>query len=388
MKVKDSAYKLSVITRSKDWRFSLVSFIVGCVYLWIYFFKVPFNFNGFQLFSMVLVTTFGFASLGYFINDYFDRETDKIAGKSNRLSSVSPLQQILLLIASLAISFLPWFFLPTDKISWLLILLELAFFLLYSLPFPRLKGIPFISGIIDSCYAYVIFFLLIFHTYALHSHQTFQPFVIFFGLGIFFIGFRNITIHHLNDITNDMRSGIVTLPQKIGIPKTDFLIKILLFLEIILVLYSSFLIANEHHYFFCWLILYVLILAIKLYQTVLLSNSIEKFRHLTDVAYQLWFPLITLILTFTTDWRWVFIFPLHVIVLVPSHHLRKLKEWILFAFEKIKIHFVYPSRLYLSRGINYSIYYSFRLFGIDLKKEKKSAWEYFKRYFEETKIKF
>jgi 4-hydroxybenzoate polyprenyltransferase len=337
-----------------------------------------------------MLTTLGFASMGYFINDFFDKKADKIAGKINYLSLQKSGIQLLLFMTSLLIAFFPWIWLPSNNISWFLIAIELMFFLLYSLPFPRLKNVPYLSGIIDSSYAYVIPLLLVFHTCSLYAQQAFAPFIVFFAIGVFFIGFRNITIHHVNDISKDLLSGTVTLPQKIGSAKTNSLILVLLLFEIVLIFISSFLIAKDHPFFFCWLLFYCSFVAIRFIKVrssfELSSPFIDKVRHLTDVSYQVWFPLITLLLATTVDWRWILLSPFHVILLIPSYHLKNVIEWMLLVWDKFKTYFFFPAKHFISHIINYSIFYFFLLFGVNLRKEKKSAWRYLKSLFDDFRI--
>ena len=110
-------HRLSTITRARDWRLSFVPFIMGCVYLWLWGFGLPFTIEIIWLTFLSLVTTVGFASLGYFINEFFDKESDARAGKINKLAHLSPGIQIFIFSLVLALTLLPWIWLPSTKIT-------------------------------------------------------------------------------------------------------------------------------------------------------------------------------------------------------------------------------------------------------------------------------
>ena len=387
MKIKDSIQKISFITRSSDWRLSFFPFIIGCVYLWLSVFKIGFNLQTLILFFISLVTTVGFASLGYFINEYFDKESDRASGKINKLSLLTTPKQLLLFILLSAITFVPWFWLPTNKISWLLISCEIALFLLYSLPFPRFKTNYVVSGFIDSLYAYVIPLLLAYYTYKIYSGGSLEPFIYALGFATFFIGFRNITIHHVNDIFKDRLSGNNTLPQKIGVKKTSILITVLLFYEAIFFVLFSYLSICNNWLFVFWILFYLMFIFIKLYQlnfNIRINYvAVEPIRHLTDKAYQIAFPFFNLIILIIWDWGWLILLPIHILILTPVSVLKPILFFVKWLQVKLRlIFFVYIKntlRKCLSMSINYPIYYLFLIAGVNLKKENMSAIEYFKK---------
>lgn len=339
-------------------------FIIGCAYLWILFFKIQLTWQSALLLFLLACTVSGFAILGYFINDFFDSETDRRAAKVNYISRLTPAQQALLLVAALALSLLPWLWLPTDGASWGLLALELFLFLSYSLPVPRIKNIPVLSGLIDAWYAYVNFLLLIYHTYCLYTGRAEQPFIIYFAVGAFFIGFRNILIHQINDIDKDRLSATVTLPQKLGLPNTNILLMVLLCTEIVFMLIAGVLIARIKPVFYVWPIFYAVYIVVRFAQIQKAEAPLrfKQLRHITDMAYQVWFPLLMLLISLKTDWRWSFLIPLHLALLIPSSYLRNFAN-------------------HVGVPVNYTIYYLFLLFGVNLKTEKSSAFGYIRRRF-------
>lgn len=366
-------------------------FIIGCVYLWFFVFEISLNFQSVTLFLLSLLTTFGFAALGYFINEYFDIAEDARAGKANKLALVSPTFKILLLFTFLFATFTPWLWLPADDTTGLLIAIEAGLFILYSVPPIRLKRIPVVSGIADACYAYLVPTILAYHTYLLFSGKTmsnsWHVSLLLFFLTVFFAGFRNIVIHQVNDVFNDTRSGLVTLPIWAGVKKTNTIIAICVLVEVLGMIAFSIVAALQFSSFLIWLAIYICVILFKLYhgpaeQRAFRYLSInETARHFTDLFYQYLFPLFTLALLLQTDGRWIAMVLLHFLLLVPALFYKKLKFpfWLMqknvvaFAY-LLNHHTIIPIRV----AGNYVLFYSFLVLGVNLRESKVSAWQYIK----------
>jgi 4-hydroxybenzoate polyprenyltransferase len=357
--------QLGTVTRFKDWRLSFVPVVIGVVYFWLYWFEIKLDRYSAVLFVLSLLTTIGFACFGYFINEFFDKSSDQKAGKINKLSLISPGFQLSIFLGSLAIMLTPWFWLPSDRITWVLIGTEILLFLLYSLPFPRLKRFAFISGIIDSAYAYVIPMILSCYTYQLFSQKQIPDFFLLMTLGFFIIGYRNILIHQVNDIFKDMRAGIVTLPQKLGTIKTSWIILVLLISELgILISFLSITAFTSQLILLCLAGYFVFLT----YRIIRLRNiksirfiSIHPIRHLTDPFLQFWFPWIILGILISFHWHWIILIPIQIMLIISKSLIQKVAQQLRWC------------RRMLSLFVNYSIYYFFKIFGVDLIKENKSA---------------
>lgn len=367
-------------TRLRDWRFSFVPFIIGCVYLWLWWFRVPFSAHSVWLLLLSLLTTAGFAALGYLINEWFDRADDARAGKLNKLAYLPPHITALLFAAALLLTFLPWLYLPSNLVSWLLIAAELSCFLLYSLPFPRLKRIPLISNVIDACYAYVIPVALSFYTFRLASAnpQRYDVWLISgMALLVFVVGIRNILIHQVDDVFRDQRSGITTLPMWLGPARTAMEIALLIAFESGILFLGAIALAWVHPLFLLALLFFAAGVIINLrniqapFQFQYLS--ITPYRHITDLSYQFFIPLFALLLLCIQNHWWLLVVPLHLALTMPA------KIYLPVKFTAIRVisvtpHYMqqyvkYPATLL----VNYSIYYTFRLFGVDLIKRRQSA---------------
>ena len=140
--------KVLSATRISDWRLSFVPFIIGCVYFWASLLHLDFSFFHFLIFCLSICTSFGFAALGYFINEFFDKKHDAQAGKINKLAILTWPKQLFLFLLILVLCFAPWLVLPTSRFSIILITIEILCFLLYSLPFIRLKNTYYFAGIL------------------------------------------------------------------------------------------------------------------------------------------------------------------------------------------------------------------------------------------------
>lgn len=357
-------------------------FIIGCVYLWLWWLAIPFAWHSVVLVVASLITTAGFASLGYLINELFDIKDDLKAGKTNKLALMPRVYTVLLFVVSLLFTFLPWLYLPVNSISVVLIVLELSAFVLYSLPFPRLKKVPLVSNLLDAGYAYLFPLLLSFHTFRIYTGTyTAHDYLLlgFMSLLVLLIGLRNILIHQVDDVFSDKLSGIVTLPMWLGVRSTNYFMLSLLLLELLLLSAWLCWMCVLHPVFLFVFVVYSLAVLVKYYllkKNINLSYfSITPIRHLTDLAHQIFFPLATLLLLILANFKWALILPVHLMVLIPAYVMLLLWGYMRLVFYFIRHNFqeyiIYPSTLV----VNYSIYYCFLFFKVDLKKENRTAWQ-------------
>lgn len=376
MKLLNTISKLSLLTRAKDWRFSFVPFVMGCVYLWLVWFDVHFSMDSVVLVGLSLLTTFGFAAFGYFINEYFDREVDKKAGKINKMELLKPAYRLILFLVILAVVFLPWLGLPADRFSYILIALEVSLFILYSLPLLRFKERPWVAGIVDASYAYVVPLWLSFHTYALYSGKLGIPlFLPFFLSAVFLVGYRNIAIHQVDDLFKDMRAGVRTLPHVLGPVYTNHLMRWMMVGELLLFLLAFLFLGFTIPSFWLWVPFFPLLVIYRLLRMEgnLFSSyfCIEAVRHAPDVMYLILLPLFSLLLLSISDPYWTLLLLLHLLVLVPNNLL-------VWAYVNVVKLTAFGVRYTMGYVVNHTIYYLFRMFGVDLVKEQKSAFGYVK----------
>jgi 4-hydroxybenzoate polyprenyltransferase len=385
----DNIKRVISLTRAKDWRLSFIPLIFGNLYLWLILFKISFDFKILLILFLSLTTSFGFAAMGYFINEFFDKKDDMIAGKINKLQLLNFNKQIILFASILLITFIPWVYIPNNGISIALILLQIVFFIIYAAPPFRLKNNCYFSGFIDSMYAYTIPLLLSYYTFFLVSgNSSFSwDIILTYSLLLFITGYRNITIHYINDIFKDKRVGLITLPRHIGIKRTDILLKICLILEAILLFIFILLIGHKQNITYLLIFPFGYIVYKGLNQYFTLKNKIiitDSIRHLPDNFFQYFFPISILVLLIFYNSFWIVFLPIHLFLFVPFFRYQPIISlWNRIHFKHyyyyIYHHYIQYVRMVLSWILNYSIYFLFLIIGVDLKKRNISAITYIKQ---------
>ena len=378
---------LATVTRTKAWRLSFIPHIFGNLYLWIILLQIGFSAGAFLLLFFSLLTSFGFAALGYFINEFFDQASDARAGKSNKLHALSSSRKSALLFLLLTLTFVPWLYLPATIVSAGLIALQLSLFLVYAAPPLRLKKNAYLSGITDALYAYVIPLVLSYYTYYLASGSNI--FHVYFIIGycvlLFVAGYRNIIIHYVNDLAEDERSGLITLPNRLGAARTNKLIKMLMFAELV---FACSVIFTLSQYNVLFLVLYLPVLYL-VYRSVRTKKKQEdtilaaqQNHHLPDLFYQFYAPAFILLILISVDGRWGILIPFHLVLFIPFFRFHPVLSW----WQRINFRLYFIALRYvLSWMVNYTIFFVFLLAGVNLKKRNTSAIAYLKDRFSGNK---
>jgi len=376
--------RLATLTRAGDWRTTLVPFVLGCVYQWLWWFGIAPGVASVRLVVLSLVTTVGFAAFGYVLNEWCDIADDARAAKPNRLAFVPPWQRATVLFAALLLALTPWAWLPSNALSWVLISAQFGCFLVYSMPFPRLKLTPPLAVLLDAAYAYVLPLWLSFHTYALFAREGYATWVFPLLGAAAVIGVRGILLHQVDDVMNDARSGILTLPRVLGPSATSWAVLVLLLVEVMLftLFLSTMVMRSDRSLAVVLPLLYLGHVGVGLWKgragLSMRFLSIIPQRHLTDQFYQSSFPLAVLALLVFQHPLWCGIVPLHLLLLVSRE---KLGQWRTVTLQMAVSMYYGVFRRTLNASINYSIYMLFLLFGVNLKVEKTSALGYLRGRF-------
>lgn len=381
MQLSTPKYKnILLATRANDWRFSFIPQIFGNLYLWLLLFKIEFSIRALSLLLLSLITSFGFAALGYFINEYFDQDDDTNAGKINKLKFITKSHQIMLFSVIAFATFIPWLILPFNKISGGLVITQIVLFILYASPPFRFKKNSYLSGVLDALYAYIIPLLLSYYTYYLYSGSASInfPFIICYGALLFIAGYRNIIIHYVNDIFKDKKSGLITMPRTIGVNNTNNLLIILLLIELVLLLTTVIVVSNE--IISLWILLLpILFLVYKaISQAKKLPDNIivnKPIRHAPDLYYQVYAPAIILAVLTWYNFKWALLVPIHIALFIPLYRLHPFISW----FKRInfKLYYIWTKQI-ISWVVNYTLFFMFILIGVNLKKRQLSALGYIK----------
>jgi 4-hydroxybenzoate polyprenyltransferase len=163
------------------------------------------------------IATFGLAAFGYLLNDFGDRESDRLSAVPNAVLSAGTRRTVAGLIVLAGLAVLPWFWLPTDGLVITLLGLEVGLFVAYVLPPMRLK-VRGIAGIVtDALYGYVIPLVVAMLVFANVADRRISPVSSLFLVSwSCVLGVRQILSHQLIDAGRDERAGISTFALSRG----------------------------------------------------------------------------------------------------------------------------------------------------------------------------
>jgi 4-hydroxybenzoate polyprenyltransferase len=342
------------------WRFK-VPFLLG-----IYFWQLPFGSLSIANFwlhaGLLIVWMFGAAGFGYFINDCFDIEQDAAAGKPNSSGSFSLTNRWFVSLGLLALAILPWYWLPFNWVSVVLVALHLLTFLLYSIPPVRFKERYYLGALTDALYSYFLPVCLVAHTAWLISgiEPSLWQVVALLAWAMA-AGLRNIIQHHIIDRRKDRISNTANIINRFGL---RFNVNLLRWLFIPLeVLFFALAVHFTGQYvellygllvFFCfWQLLPVV--RINLRQPLNLRLDLGLFT--LNAFYEIYLPFGFLIAFAVAEtWFWALIVPYHFFFPNP---LISFVLWVLvLVFHHLVLRWLWIVRLILSRIVNYSIHYT------------------------------
>lgn len=365
--------------RAEDWWIGKASLLVGLVYLFTIYFQIPFERFGIWAVCS-LITIIGFASLGYLLNDFFDQEKDKLAGKKNFLLNTSAAQKIAYFCFALLMLFTPWYYLPYDIFTIVLVVLQLLLFLLYSVPGIRLKERGLVGLITDALYAHSIPAVMAVHTYALISNKTTN--VVWIAVLFawqFCVGLRNILLHQLNDSDADQLSNTKTFTNKYGVPITNSFLNGLRLTELLILLILVSMLCIQNQWFFVCVV--GIVLSLLLFLSMDKTNGYRYY--FPNLLYDHLLPISFIVILCLNDIRFLLLLPIQLllfsgkwlITLLVSfellHNWNRIKNGCLAIFHTILVG--------IKLGVNWLVYLLFKAIGVDLIKEKTDAKGYILR---------
>jgi 4-hydroxybenzoate polyprenyltransferase len=368
--------------RIEDWWQSKAALMMGMVYLFTSWFAI--SIDEFPRLAILSIATIsGFASFGYLINDLFDIQKDKQAGKKNFLAGKPFPVIILLFLLSFSFLLLPWRYLPFDNLSAGLVITEIVLFVIYSLPPLRLKERGIAGVAVDAVYAHALPVVLISYTYSLAGGKEFpilpvSLLCIWQGLN----GLRNILLHQYSDIHSDKKSDVKTFVATLSDDAFENAILYLIIPELVFgLLFFGFISFDNPAFAFCAItIVAVASVAFGLFR----KKGIEKFLSSTwqffpNNIYEKWLPPCNLLILAQGHPAFYVVLLLHLAVFNLDFYTQTFKT--LFPlFRDGAVHgIILPGRKAGSFIINHFIYFLLLIFGVNLKKEKTSAFEYLKK---------
>jgi len=163
-----------------------------------------------------LVSIFCVAIYGHVVNDIFDLEADRLAGKVNRLATKRPIWRWLLALGFLCAGFVPAAALSYPAGAVALLAFNYLWPTIYSVPVLRLKERGLFGVACDVLGSHVtptVFVLALFAAAAPDEGGP-APIAIVATLWAAVLGFKGILHHQVADRENDIRSGLVTFATR------------------------------------------------------------------------------------------------------------------------------------------------------------------------------
>ena len=205
-----------VLGRVDNWWFSKVAPAIAISYCAALLYQVP----AWEMARSILLIAFvGLCagSYGHIINDVYDIEVDRNAGKRNHMARFEPWQRFALCALTLGLGFVPALFVTYSRTSLLLLAVEFLLPTIYSIPPIRLKGRGALGLLCDSFGAHLVPCLYVISVVAhvagdpalVHSTRS-TSFVLCTAIWALTLGLNGILIHEFEDRDNDIRSGIRT----------------------------------------------------------------------------------------------------------------------------------------------------------------------------------
>lgn len=277
-----------------------------------------------------LLVIIGVAGLGYLTNDLGDKQKDKLQGKYNVTEYLSRLSIVGLFFIFFFLMLAPWWILPFNGNSALLLVIEVLLFFLYAFPPFRLKERGLLGIVADSLYAHALPSALAAYTFYLLIGCKETVFYFFISVLLswqFVLGLRNILFHQIQDFENDRMTNTQTYVTKMGINKSESIVKIVLCFE--LVFFMMFIV-------FCsYINLFVGLSALLFWSFSYFKQKDRQERGYRLLAYKLlddlyiqWFPIFILSILSVKSIALVFVFILHVVLFkngLKGYLMQKLK---------------------------------------------------------------
>lgn len=335
--------------RISDWKQMQFQLVLTMALLWALFYNSAFS-SFVHPFFYLLVTALLVGCTAYYINDVFDIEKDRIAGKYNFASKHSRLQQLAILTVLVISTFTLWYFHNGKTIILQLLIAEFIALFLYSNPITRLKEKPFLSILLDALYAFVIPGAIVILTLISATEWTYHHTI--FIVWLLFVGIRGILNHHVIDYENDLLSSTQTTATRYGKDKILLINKVLI-ASLELILFTC--LTYQIHWIVCSIFLMHATFQIvkhryQLFHHSYLKPAVGLNRLILNKFYSERLQFILLVLLCIQDLNYLYLVPIFMIIAWNS--VLELSQ----SIYRIG-----------SLTVNYSLYYGALIFGVNLK---------------------
>lgn len=170
-----------------------------------------------ELWLAALVSILGIASYGHVVNDAFDIEVDRLAGKPNAMAGFTVVQRTAVALILLAVSFAPAALVPYGLAATALVAVNCLLPTLYSVPPVRIKERGIWALLFDAGGAHVVPTLWI-SLVALRlfngDHRLGWVFTVVMTLWALTVGIKGILRHQIFDLAADEQAGIATFSRR------------------------------------------------------------------------------------------------------------------------------------------------------------------------------
>lgn len=233
------------------------------------------------------------------LNDITDIEEDRAAGKKNNMAKYSKAKQFFFLSIPICLALLFCWFLQKNIYALTFYLLSYLSFTLYSLPPFRLKKRGILGLIADASGSQMLPSLFAATLMAHHSNYQLSTIqILFIAIWSLCFGLRGILWHQFHDLENDIRSGLLTIVQRMGETSTKITGGIIITVELTSFLWLLHTIGN--HYLYITLILYILYMLYRRKKTnlqiIIIKYTRPNFDIIMNAFYQVFLPISILIL--------------------------------------------------------------------------------------------
>ncbi len=319
------------LLRTNIWWNAAVPQILG----WVYFAalgEAAWLICYWQILIWFFIATVSISAFGYLLNDFFDVQTDAIAGKKNALASFTTPVRIVLVIIPLIIglaAWLPWY---SRVVATILLALQIIALVLYSAPPFRLKNRGLAGVFADAFYGHINTAFIALAAFFPYFIEITPAVIVFFAIlfsAIALKGIRNILLHQIDDRKKDKRAGTATFVVKKGALFSLNLVNRLLPFEIALTALLALFISFYLPPFFLSLFLFTILTYLKFsgWKLAYLPKRQLKFKFLYFINdyYEGWLPVFFLILLAIKHHSLAWLLPTH-LILFPAFITKLAKD--------------------------------------------------------------
>lgn len=215
---------LAEIARTDNWWNSKIPPVLAVAFLAALLFHVsPWALA--EALAMILFVGLCAGAYGHFLNDAFDMEADRRAGKRNRMVGLPPWLRVALCLGALGLGFAPALLVPCSTVTLGLLALEYLFPSVYSIPPLRFKERGALGLVCDAMGAHAIpalYVMSVMADAAAAPPPADAATVATIALVLVWAlctGLKGIIVHEFADRADDLQAGVATFATATSFPR-------------------------------------------------------------------------------------------------------------------------------------------------------------------------